>query len=106
MLTRLPGRYHEVYTAVALWLPSAYAPMGPVSSLSGPSRSPNNPPTSRAASPTARHPGTRRRVHRALGGSYSGIIGLPLCETATLLNRLGFLRLEAYAGGRGLGVIL
>jgi hypothetical protein len=36
-----------------------------------------------------------------LGGSYSGIIGLPLCETATLLNRLRFLRPEACAGGGG-----
>ncbi|MGH8589349.1 MAG: hypothetical protein ACREXX_08450 [Gammaproteobacteria bacterium] len=45
MLACLSGRCHEVYTAVALWLPSAYAPMGPVSSLSGPSRSPNSAPT-------------------------------------------------------------
>jgi len=36
-----------------------------------------------------------------LEGSYSGIMGLPLCEPSTLLNRLGFQRPEACAGGEG-----
>ncbi len=36
-----------------------------------------------------RDPGTRRRVHRPHRRQLSGIVGLPLCETATLLARIG-----------------
>jgi len=35
-----------------------------------------------------------------LEGSHSGIMGLPLCETATLLNRIGFQR-PGLRRGRG-----
>ncbi len=37
-----------------------------------------------------RHPGPRRDVHRGDHGSHSGIVGLPLCETALLLRDFGY----------------
>ena len=51
--------------------------------------------TSRPASRSTRPAPTRcraapRRSSRRIEGSYSGVVGLPLCETATLLARIGF----------------
>ena len=110
MLARLSGRCHEVYTAVALWLPGAYAPLGPVSSLSRVCFRPLTVAEQRAyvasGEPYGKAGGYGIQGRAAafierLEGSYSGIMGLPLCETATLLNRLGFQHPEACAGGDG-----
>lgn len=98
MLARLSGRCHEVYTAVALWLPGAYAPLGPVSSLSRVCFRPLTVAEQRAylasGEPFGKAGGYGIQGRAAafierLEGSYSGIMGLPLCETATLLNRIG-----------------
>ena len=108
MLARLSGRCHEVYTAVALWLPSAYAPLGPVSSLSRVCFRPLTVSEQRdyvsSGEPYGKTGGYAIQGIAAafierLEGSYSGIMGLPLCETATLLNRIGFPRHAACAGG-------
>ncbi|MGH8478514.1 MAG: Maf family protein [Gammaproteobacteria bacterium] len=115
MLARLSGRCHEVYTAVALWLPSANAPLGPVSSLSrvcfrsltvAEQRDyvSSGEPYGKAGGYAIQ--GIAAAFIERLEGSYSGIMGLPLCETAILLNRIGFPRPAACAGGGGgLGVI-
>ena len=42
-----------------------------------------------------RHPGARRRLQANLAGSYSGVMGLPLFETAGLLRRFGLLARRA-----------
>ena len=97
MLARLSGRCHEVYTAVALWLPSAYAPLGPVSSVSRVCFRPltvseqrdyvsSGEPYGKAGGYAIQ--GIAAAFIERLEGSYSGIMGLPLCETATLLNRI------------------
>jgi septum formation protein len=98
-LTLLSGRTHEVFTAVALALPGT----GPTSLWSRLSRSTV---TLRAidAAEVARYTATGEPFDKAGGyaiqgraaifvekleGSYSGVVGLPLAETAALLARAG-----------------
>ncbi len=98
MLQRLSGRCHEVYTGVALWLPGASAPLGPVSCLSRVCFRPLTVAEQRAyvesGEPYGKAGGYAIQGIAAafierLEGSYSGIMGLPLCETALLLRRIG-----------------
>ncbi|MCA1853866.1 MAG: Maf family nucleotide pyrophosphatase [Beggiatoa sp.] len=101
MLARLSGRCHEVCTAVALWLPRANAPLGPVSSMSRVCFRPltvseqrdyvsSGEPFGKAGGYAIQ--GLAAAFIERLEGSYSGIMGLPLCETATLLYRSGTLK--------------
>jgi len=98
MLARLSGRCHEVYTAVALWLPSAHVPLGPVLSLNRVCfRSltvseqldyvSSGEPYGKAGGYAIQ--GIAAAFIERLEGSYSGVMGLPLCETALLLQRVG-----------------
>jgi septum formation protein len=114
MLARLSGRCHEVSTAVALWLPRANAPLGPVSSVSrvcfrsltvSEQRDyvSSGEPFGKAGGYAIQ--GLAAAFIERLEGSYSGIMGLPLCETATLLYRIGFPRPATAPGAAGLGVI-
>jgi septum formation protein len=114
MLACLSGRCHEVQTAVALWLPSAHASLGPVLSMSRVCFRPltvseqreyvaSGEPDGKAGGYAIQ--GIAAAFIERLEGSYSGVMGLPLCETATLLNRIGFPRLEASRGRRGPAVI-
>ncbi|MGH8562882.1 MAG: Maf family protein [Gammaproteobacteria bacterium] len=97
MLARLSGRCHEVYTAVALWLPSAHA-LGPVSSVSRVCFRPltvseqrdyvaSGEPYGKAGGYAIQ--GIAAAFIERLEGSYSGVMGLPLCETALLVQRIG-----------------
>jgi septum formation protein len=98
MLARLSGRCHEVYTAVALWLPSAYPPLGPVLSVSRVCFRPltvseqrdyvsSGEPYGKAGGYAIQ--GIAAAFIERLEGSYSGVMGLPLCETALLVQRIG-----------------
>jgi septum formation protein len=98
MLARLSGRCHEVYTAVALWLPSAYAPLGTVSSVSRVCFRPltvseqrdyvsSGEPYGKAGGYAIQ--GIAAAFIERLEGSYLGVMGLPLCETELLVRRIG-----------------
>ena len=98
MLARLSGRCHEVCTAVGLWLPRANAPLGPVSSVSRVCFRPltvseqrdyvsSGEPFGKAGGYAIQ--GLAAAFIERLEGSYSGIMGLPLCETALLVQRIG-----------------
>ncbi len=97
-LALLSGRRHRVMTAVVLRSPdgrqrrAAGAERGGVRPAD---RARRSPPTSPAANGTARPAATRSRAApprsvRFLSGSYSGVVGLPLFETAQLLRGLGW----------------
>jgi septum formation protein len=96
MIKRLAGRTHQVYTAVAIRYRDATEVDVSVSKV-----------TLRrlATAEIERYAATGEPLDKAGGyavqgraaafiarieGSYSGIVGLPLCETATLLARIGF----------------
>jgi septum formation protein len=98
-LAQLSGRSHDVYTAVALALPGMGA-LAPWTLLS------RSVVTLRAIDPgeIARYLATGEPFDKAgayaiqgraavfvdrIEGSYSGVVGLPLAETATLLARAG-----------------
>ncbi len=106
MLRQLSGRTHEVLTAIAL------ADRGGISSSSvepqrshlsrdhdrpkpAPTGKPENPGTKRAATPSR---DWAPFSSRDLRGSYSGVMGLPLFETAELLQG-GGVRVDARRHG-------
>jgi septum formation protein len=96
MLARLSGRSHEVLTAVALWRPAG--PLGPVLSCSRVSFRPLS-DEDRLAYVASGEPygkaggyaiqGLAAAFIERLEGSYSGVMGLPLYETAALLDEFG-----------------
>lgn len=98
-LTRLAGRTHQVYTAVALWDGSATRSALSASSV----RIAPLPPEVLAAYVASGEPFGKAGAYAIQGalaawipqlrGSHSGIMGLPLYETAQLLRAAGLLPL-------------
>ncbi len=98
MLGRLSGRVHHVYTAVAVWLPKSATPLGPMLSRSRVAFRPLTAGEKRAyvasGEPMGKAggyaiQGLAAEFIERIEGSYSGIMGLPLYETAILLRRIG-----------------
>jgi len=103
MLARLSGRTHQVHTAVALLHAGGSAAL--VSSSSVTMREitqaemawysePASRPTRQAAT---RCRGRAAIFIRHIAGSYSGVVGLPLCETWELLSGVPGLLAEGVA---------
>ncbi|MFT4198762.1 MAG: Maf family nucleotide pyrophosphatase [Pseudoxanthomonas sp.] len=95
MLTRLSGRTHRVVTAVCL---ASAAGVGEVQAVSEVDFAPLAPATVAAYVATGEPSGKAgayaiqggaERFVRRLAGSYSGVMGLPLFETAGLLEDAG-----------------
>jgi len=92
MLTRLSGRTHAVHTAVALVHPSGHAARLSTSHVSMREISPAEMDwywrTGEAADKAGGYAiqGRAAIFIRHLAGSYSGVMGLPLCETWELLR--------------------
>jgi septum formation protein len=86
----LSGREHQVLTAIALTdgqrcisrcvSSRAFSPPSPSKKPSA-----TGPAASRGQGRWLCHPGLGRGVRRRLNGSYSAVVGLPVCETAELL---------------------
>ncbi|RMF97070.1 MAG: septum formation inhibitor Maf [Gammaproteobacteria bacterium] len=100
MLSRLSGRQHEVYTAVAVAAGQAcevalscsrvhFRPLRPAEIDA---YWDTGEPRDKAGGYAIQ--GLGAVFVRALDGSYSGVMGLPLCETAELLGRFGWPLLE------------
>jgi septum formation protein len=96
MLARLSGRMHEVLTAVALRTNAALDSRLSVSQVTFRTLQPGEPerywttgePEDKAGAYAVQGHGAVFIAH--LSGSYSGVMGLPLFETADLLQRAGF----------------
>ncbi len=97
MLGRLSGRCHEVYTAVAVWLPGSGRHLGPALSQSRVAFRPlaageqrdyvaSGEPFGKAGAYAIQ--GLAARFIERIEGSYTGIMGLPLYETGLLLQRI------------------
>jgi len=96
MLARLSGRTHEVLTAVALRTPAGLDHRLSVSLVTFRALLPGESerywstgePADKAGAYAVQGHGAVLIAH--LSGSYSGVMGLPLFETADLLQRAGF----------------
>lgn len=95
MLVRLSGRRHQVLSAVALWqegrvataLSASYVTFGPVSRVQAEAYWETGEPRDKAGAYGIQ--GRGALFVRHLEGSYSGVMGLPLYETAMLLRQAG-----------------
>jgi septum formation protein len=95
MLARLSARSHEVYTAVAVVedrreetaLSVTQVTFGPVTAAQAAAYWDGGEPADKAGGYAIQ--GAGALFVRALRGSYSGVVGLPLFETAQLLARFG-----------------
>ena len=116
MLARLSGREHEVFTAVALVMPAVPGaeapPRAPATALSrtrvrfraiGPSEAAaywaSGEPQDKAGGYAIQ--GLGAVFVTALDGSFSGVVGLPLAETAALLQAAGVAVWQPVSGPRG-----
>ena len=96
MLERLSGRTHEVLTAVALRTPAGLETRLSASQVTFRTLAPGEPErywqTGEAADKAGAYAvqGHAAMFIMHLSGSYSGVMGLPLFETAELLQRAGF----------------
>ena len=98
MLRRLSGRTHQVISAVSLVSPSREAQAVSVSEVTFAELSPDQidayvasgEPHGRAGAYAIQ--GLAEAFTTRLSGSYSGVMGLPLYETATLLRQFGVLK--------------
>jgi septum formation protein len=96
MLERLSGRTHEVLTAVALRTPAGLETRVSASRVTFRMLAPGEPEcywqTGEAADKAGAYAvqGHAAMFITHLSGSYSGVMGLPLFETAELLQRAGF----------------
>ena len=96
MLERLSGRTHEVLTAVALRTRAGLDVRLSASQVTFRALTRGEPerywktgePADKAGAYAVQGHGAMFITH--LSGSYSGVMGLPLCETAELLQRAGF----------------
>lgn len=94
-LMRLSGREHQVLTAVALFdgarhqviTVSAYVRFCPISPERAAAYWASGEPVDKAGSYAIQ--GLGAVFVESLSGSYSAVVGLPLCETAALLERFG-----------------
>lgn len=95
MLTALSGREHQVLTAVAVanrqgseaLVVSSYVRFRPIRAEEIQAYWASGEPRDKAGSYAIQ--GLAAIFVEALQGSYSGVVGLPLCETAELLSRFG-----------------
>lgn len=99
MLTRLRGRTHKVYTAVAVLRPAdgvmraevcaTEVPMRPYSEAEIQAYVASGDPLDKAGAYAIQHPG----FHPAerLAGCYANVVGLPLCHLTRLLRSFGVL---------------
>ncbi len=98
MLGRLSGRTHQVISAVSLVSPSREAQAVSVSEVTFAALTPeqidayvaSGEPHGRAGAYAIQ--GLAESFTTRLSGSYSGVMGLPLYETATLLRQFGVLK--------------
>ena len=94
-LARLSGRRHQVLSAVALWQPTgistalsvSHVSFGPVSRSQAEAYWETGEPRDKAGAYGIQGQGALFVQH--LEGSYSGVMGLPLYETAALLREAG-----------------
>jgi septum formation protein len=97
MLTRLSGRCHQVYTAVALIVPPderellrlqmSHVHFRPLTAEEQESYWATGEPLGKAGGYAIQ--GLAAAFIERIEGSYSGVMGLPLCETAELLKAAG-----------------
>ena len=104
MLMRLSGRTHQVITAVALVTPQQHEVIHVITEVGFSELNENlcrtywhtGEPCDKAGSYAIQGKGAV--FVTTIKGSYSGVVGLPLCQTAALLQRHGFIIWQQTAG--------